>query len=305
MGFLRDTVSAALGARRLLNSLQPRAVWVNTLTVPVWQAASALARIPSVVHVHEAEDDGHRVVRTALVSPLTLAKIGVVNSNAAARAITRVLPLLERRLELVYNGVPGPDREPQPRQRGNGTTHIALVGRLSPRKGTDIVLDAVGQLRSAGYDVHLDLYGAVFPGYEWFEEELRQRANQADLVDSITFHGYVRPVWDSLSEADIVVVPSRVEPFGNVAVEAQLAHRPVIVSAVQGLTEIVTDGVNGLHAKPESPDDLARALRELLDEPDYADKLADAGQVNATSRFTVERYQQEVARVLAQAVSAN
>lgn len=305
IGFLRDTASATLGARRLLHSIQPHVVWVNTLTVPVWQAASVVARIPCVVHVHEAEEDGHRLVRTVLVSPLTLAKIGVVNSNAAARAITSVLPFLERRLELVYNGVPGPERAPRPRHPGKGATHIALVGRLSPRKGTDIALKAVGQLRSEGYDIHLDLYGAVFTGYEWFEEDLRRRAAQADLAGSVTFHGYVRPVWDSLASADIVVVPSRVEPFGNVAVEAQLAHRPVIVSAVQGLTEIVTDGVNGLHAEPESSDDLARALRELLDEPDYAGKLADAGQANAASRFTVERYRQGVARVLAEAANAD
>lgn len=302
LGFLRDTISATLGGRRLLRSLRPRVVWVNTLTIPVWQVAALMSRIPSVVHVHEAEEDGSRIVRTALVSPLCLAKIGVVNSNAAARAITSVLPLLKKKLKLVYNGVPGPTNESQPHPAHSGPTHIALVGRLSPRKGTDIALEAVAQLRSQGYNIHLDLYGAIFPGYQWFEDELRARADKEDLAGAVTFHGYVRPVWNSLAAADIVIVPSRVEPFGNVAVEAQLAYRPLVVSAVQGLTEIITDGANGLHAQPESASDLARALKELLDNPERAAELARAGFENATSRFTVLRYQQEIARVLAQAV---
>lgn len=134
LGFLHDTVSATLGARRLLRSIRPQVVWVNTLTIPVWQMAAQLSRIPNVVHVHEAEEDGSRIVRTALVSPIALARIGVVNSKAAARAITGVLPPLKNKLELVYNGVPGPEGETTPRPAQDGPTHIALVGRLSPRK---------------------------------------------------------------------------------------------------------------------------------------------------------------------------
>lgn len=301
LGFADSMATSTFGARRLLRSLRPDAVWVNTLTIPVWLAAAATTRTPSVVHVHEAEEDGSRAVLAALVSPITLAKVAVVNSSAAASAITRVLPALGRKLTLVYNGIPGPEHTAQPREPHGGPSRVALVGRLSPRKGTDVAIEAIAQLRSAGYDVHLDLYGAVFAGYEWYEKELRGRAGHPDLAGAVTFHGYVRPVWDSLAASDIVIVPSRLEPFGNVAVEAQLAHRPVVVSAVQGLTEIVADGVNGLHAAPGSPDDLAKALRELLNDPALAERLADAGYQNATARFSVERYRHEIAHVLARA----
>ncbi|WP_454301200.1 glycosyltransferase family 4 protein [Salana multivorans] len=302
VGLARDMATAALGARRLLRSLRPAAVWVNTVTVPVWLLAAASVRLPSVVHVHEAEETGSRLVRTGLASPITLATTAVVNSRAAARALTDVIPLLAARLELVYNGVPAPStttQPAQPPQPHGGPTRIALVGRLSPRKGTDVALDAIARLRACGHDAHLDLYGAVFPGYEWFEEELRERAARPDLAGAVTFHGYVRPVARSLAQSDIVIVPSRVEPFGNVAVEAQLACRPVVVSAVQGLTEIVTDGRDGLHAEAGSADDLARVLRRLVEDPAMADALARAGHENACSRFSVERYREEIARVLA------
>lgn len=298
LGFVTETARALVSAHREIRRLRPATVWVNTLTCPVWLSAAATARTKAVVHVHEAEEDGHRVVRTGLTSPLLLSRAIIVNSQAAARALTGVLPVLKSRISLVYNGVQGPDHAPEPPTPHEGPTRIALVGRLSPRKGTDVALEATAALRADGHDVHLDLYGAVFPGYEWFEDELRERASRPDLQGAVTFHGYVRPVWDSLRAADIVIVPSRVEPFGNVAVEAQLAYRPVVVSAVQGLTEIVTDGIDGLHAEAESPADLQRALATLLHSPELAHQLARSGRENALARFTVERYRAEVARTL-------
>ncbi|WP_234417794.1 glycosyltransferase family 4 protein [Miniimonas sp. S16] len=297
--FAIETIRAWRGARQLLGVLKPKAVWVNTVTAPVWLVAAWSCRVPSVVHVHEAEEDGSRLVRTALTLPTALARRAVVNSRAAARALVQVLPLLEPRLVLVYNGVPEPETEPLPRGRRDGVVHVALVGRLSPRKGTDIALDAIALLRTSGVDVHLDLYGAVFPGYEWYEADLRERAARADLDGAVTFHGYVRPVWTSLAAADIVVVPSRTEPFGNVAVEAQLAHRPVVVAAIQGLTEIVTDEVDGLHAEAGSAPALARAVRRIVENHELADRLAGAGRASAVERFSVSRYRAEVADVLA------
>ncbi len=299
VGFAVDTVRAQVRIHRLLRIIRPAVVWVNTVTEPVWLTAALTTRTTAVVHVHEAEEDGPRAVRTALAAPLALARRAVVNSRAAERALTDVLPFLRRRIELVYNGVPEPESAPVPPPHGR-PTRIALVGRLSPRKGTDVALEAAAIPRTEGLDVHLDLYGAIFPSYEWFEAELRERAARDDLAGAVTFHGYVRPVWASLAASDIVIVPSRLEPFGNVAVEAQLALRPVVVSAVQGLTEIVTDGVDGLHAEPGSADDLARALGELVRDPARARAIAAAGRANALDRFTSDRYRSEIARILAE-----
>ncbi|HCX85641.1 MAG TPA: glycosyl transferase family 1 [Micrococcales bacterium] len=296
--FVLRSAQALVRAHQLLRKVRPAAVWVNTLTVPVWLAAAAsMSRTPSVIHVHEAEEDAPRAIRLALTLPTLLARAVVVNSRAAGRALTDVLPVVRARLTLVYNGVPqseeGPGSPPAPH---GGAHRLALVGRLSPRKGTDLALDAVAILRAQGFEVHLDLFGAVFPGYEWYEDDLRERASRPDLRGAVTFHGYVRPV--SLAMADVVLVPSRVEPFGNVAVEAQLAWRPLVVSAVQGLTEIVDDRVTGLHFRPGSPEDLARAVAQLLEDRDLARRLAVAGHDRAVSSFSVARYHAGIARVL-------
>lgn len=302
--FARESLRSLLTLVQGLRYLRPDAVWVNTLTEPIWLAAARVAGIPAVVHVHEAEQDAPRLMRAGLAAQIALARTAVVNSRAAAQAITDVIAGLAPRIELVYNGVEGPAMPAQPRSPHDGPARIALVGRLSPRKGTDIALEATALLRTSGIDAHLDLYGAVFPGYEWFEEELRARAARPDLAGAVTFHGYVRPVWDGLAASDVVVVPSRTEPFGNVAVEAQLAGRPVVVAAVQGLTEIVDDGRTGLHTPPESPERLSLALREVLDSPHAAERLAATALTEAQRRFSVGRYRAEIAQVLDAAVAA-
>ena len=81
----------------------------------------------------------------------------------------------------------------------------------------------------------MTIVGAVFPGYEWYEAELREQVRNLGLEGSVTFCGFVPDVWPVLETLDVIAVPSRYdEPFGNTAVEAVLAGRPVVVSATSG-----------------------------------------------------------------------
>nr|WP_246215024.1 glycosyltransferase family 4 protein [Modestobacter muralis] len=283
---------------RRLRSLDPAVVYVNTVTVPLWLVAARLAGRPALCHVHEAEDDAPRLVGVLLNAPLLLARTVVVNSNAAAATLLRAVPALRRRTEVVHNGVAGPPEPLPPVTAPTGPRRVVLVGRLAPRKGTDVALEAAGLLRAEGRDVVLQLCGTVFPGYEWFEEQLRERAARPDLAGAVEFAGYTSPTWPALAQADVVLVPSRAEPFGNTAVEAQLAGRPVVVSAVQGLREIVTDGETGLLVTPGDPADLARAVGSLLDDAGLARSLAAAGRESALRRFSRQRYQDAVTAVV-------
>lgn len=275
-------------------------VWVNTITVPAWLAVARLRRRDTVCHVHEAEDEGHRLVRTGLALPLVLAHRIVCNSAAARASLVSVLPVLSRRTTVVHNGVEGPADEPAPpRPRTPGDPAVvALVGRLSPRKGTDVALEAVAALRGEGRDVRLALCGSTFEGYEWFERDLRARAEQPDLAGAVDFLGFVRPVWSVLEAADVVVVPSRVEPFGNTAVEALWARRPLVASRTQGLREIVEEGVTGLQAEPGDAASLAAAIARLLDDPALAHDLAETGRREARRRFSTESYGRAVTALL-------
>jgi hypothetical protein len=130
----------------------------------------------------------------------------------------------------------------------------------------------------------------VFDGYEWFEDELKSRAARPDLEGRVEFLGYVSPTWPELAAADVVLVPSRTEPFGNTAVEGMLARRPVVASGVQGLSEVVTDGRTGLLVPPDDPARLAAAVDGLLRDGELRARLADAGRREALDRFSTQRY---------------
>lgn len=266
-------------------------VYVNTLTLPGWLLAARLAGRPALCHVHEAEDGIGRLVGVGLHAPLLLAGRVLVNSASAERGVVAALPLLGSRVRLLYNGVQGPDARPAPpREQLTDPVRLVLVGRLSPRKGTDVAVRAVAELREAGVDAVLDLVGEVFPGYEWFAQQLRSTAAELGVEDRVHFSGFRDDVWPALRTADVVLVPSRVEPFGNVAVEAALARRPVVASAVQGLTEIVQHGATGLLVPPDDPGALSRAVQRLVQDWPAACALADRAEHDAHERFSPASY---------------
>ena len=302
-GLMRLSAQAAPEVARLravIRASQAEAVLTNTVTIPWWPVAASAAGIPVLAHVHEAEDTQRRILRAGLNAPLLAASRIVVNSGAARDALLDAQPRLASRTEVVHNGVAGPDQPLKPlhRRRPGDPFRIAMVGRLSPRKGVDVALDATGLLRDSGVEASLSVCGSVFPGYEWYEEELRERAARPDLDGHVELLGYVRPTWPVLEAADAVVVPSRAEPFGNTAVEAMHAARPLVASRVQGLAEVVTDAVTGLLVPADDAEALAEALGSLAADPTLAARLAEQGAREAAERFSVAGYRTAMTRIV-------
>jgi glycosyltransferase involved in cell wall biosynthesis len=286
--------------RELRNVHGARTLWINTITMPSWFVIGRLARMRVVTHVHEAESDGPKWARWGLAVPTMLAHRIVTNSHAAADALTNLIARLSPKISVIHNGMPGPEPElgpPTPRLPASPAT-AALIARLSPRKGIDVALEAIAIVRARGYDIRLVVCGTVFEGYEWYESALRERAQAADLAGAVEFRGYVNPTWPVLANADIALVPSRVEPFGNTAVEALLAQRPLIASRTQGLTEIVRDGDTGLLVNPDDAGDLANAITQLVENPGLAESLALAGLHDARERFSTDAYALAILTVL-------
>lgn len=295
-----QTVAGTVRLARMMHRVRPAVVYVNTMTVPVWISAARLARIPVVCHVHEAEESDSGLVLKGLHAPLRLATSLIANSRAAIAAMVAVFPSLERRTRLVYNGIPGTPAEPAVASADpDGPYQVVAVCRLSPRKAPDVALEAVATLRAAGREVALTVYGTPFAGYEWYEQQLRDRAARPDLAGAVTFGGYVSPVWDALAAADAVVAPSLREPFGNAVVEAQFARRPVVAAATLGHLETVIEGETGLLVPPNDVPALAAALARLMDDPALARHVADVGREQAVRRFSVERYRREIAESVA------
>jgi glycosyltransferase involved in cell wall biosynthesis len=268
-------------------------LYVSTVICPIWLLAGRLAGCRVVCHVHENEPDMAIGKRKVLLAPLHLCSRIIANSESTRDWVSSASGRLTSRTEVVYNGV-----EAQTSQsvvslgKGSAGIHLVVVGRISERKGQDVAIEALHQLRERGYDVDLTMVGDVFKGYEQFQDQLAGRIGALGLGGYVSMPGFTDNPSAFFAAADIVLVPSRVEPFGNVAVEAQLAGKPVVASSVQGLPEIVIDGDTGLLVPPGNPSRLADAVAQLLDDPEMAATLALRGAARAHTRFAVRTYAQ-------------
>jgi glycosyltransferase involved in cell wall biosynthesis len=279
---------------RLLRRSRPDVVYISTVTVPWWLVLARLAGARVICHVHEAEDAVPRVIRIALAAPLLLAHRVIANSEVSRDIVVAAVRRLAGRTDVIYNGVPGPPAVTSAREVLAAPIRLVLVGRVSARKGTDVAVAALAALAERGIEATLDLVGGVFPGYEWFETDVRRQIADAGLTEAVNWSGVQPEVWSALADADIALVPSRVEPFGNAAVEAMLAGRPVIAGDTQGLREIVRPGDNGELAAPGDGAALAAAIERTVTDWPATRKRADAARLEALKRFSPQAYRDRI-----------
>lgn len=292
-------------ARRLLREHRPDAVYVSTVTLPLWPLNAAAARVPCLVHLHEGEQAASRLVKRGIYAPVGLARDIVVNSEFSRDVLRQAFRRLADHAHVVYNGVAGPPSTTPARADLTPPSRLVYVGRLSPRKGPDLILEALALLPDELGPVELDLVGDVFAGYEWYEQQLRARLEELGLADRVRLLGFRPQVWDAVAAGDIVVIPSRLdEPFGNTAVEGALAGRVVLVSDTSGLRE-ATAGIRT--AIPFAPDD-ARALADAIVDAHRRwgelQPLLDHEASAAAERFSPARYRAEISARMAAITTA-
>lgn len=149
---------------------------------------------------------------------------------------------------------------------------IFAVGRLERMKGFDLLLDAVAQTNLPNVHVVIGGDGSALPG-------LRSQADRLGLAARTHFLGRLtnEEVAAGMAAAEVIVVPSRREAFGIVALEAWRAGTPLVGTPHGGISEFVTDGVDGLIVDPLDADALGVTIRRLLEDGDLATRLTAAG----------------------------
>lgn len=295
---IRDAIRGTVASVVVVRRLQPRAIYVNTIVLPLWPLVGRLLRVPTVTHVHEAEPSGPRAVNLALYAPHLASHRAIANSAFTLRTLRDVVPSLARRAEVIPNGVASPDDVAPPRETLDDL-RIVYVGRISHRKGPDAAVEALASLRDRGVDARLELVGAVFAGNEPFDEALRARSSELDLGDRVVHHGFQSDIWRFLSAADVVVVPSRQdESFGNTAVEAVLAARPVVVSDLSGLREAVGGYASAMFVPAGDAVALADALAAVRDDWSSLRITALKDRDDARQRFAPSAYRSSIAGFL-------
>lgn len=148
------------------------------------------------------------------------------------------------------------------------------LGRVVTKKGFDLLLEAFARLAP-----QRSTLGLVLAGDGPSRSELTRQAAALGVADRVLFPGKLgraEVAW-AMNAADVFVLPSRVEPFGIVVLEALRCGRPVVVSSRGGAGEIVRHEQEGLVADPFDTLQLADAIARLLDDAELASRLGRAG----------------------------
>ena len=171
---------------------------------------------------------------------------------------------------------------------------VLALGRLHENKAFDVLIQAMRRLP----DVYLWLAGEG-P----LEAELRRQAVTLGVAPRIRFLGWQQDPGPLYAAADLVACPSRIEPLGNVVLEAWARRKPIVAAASDGPVELIRDGENGLLVALEDADAMAAAINYILANKAGAQSLAAVGyrdyQADYAEAVVVQRYLDFFAKVAA------
>jgi glycosyltransferase involved in cell wall biosynthesis len=244
-----------------------------------------LARVPVVSHVHIENHFPPRPLQAALYRWLD--NVTARSSAALVTVSHATKEALERqgyprgRIAVVYNGVAPASAEPATLDLPAGRKVVGEIARLAEVKGQRTLVRACAEL-----DVSVVLVGADLEQGGAYRRLLEREAAALGMADRVTFTGYRADASALLRAFDVLALPSTIEGLPLVVLEAMAAGVPVVATPVGGVGELVRDGETGLLVPPEDPEALAAALRRLLDEPETAQRLAEAARAQVAERFS-------------------
>jgi D-inositol-3-phosphate glycosyltransferase len=255
-----------------------------TLDVPVLQTFHALG---VVKRRHQGDQDTSPPERLAEEARIVAAADGIVATCSDELFELVRLGAERRRVSVIPCGVDLERFRPQgPAWRRDRRYRVAVVSRLVPRKGIGNVITALAGVPDC------ELLVAGGPPPEELEGDpqvarFRRLAAAAGVGDRVSFLGGLEQerVPELIRSADLVACVPWYEPFGMVALEAMACGIPVLASAVGGLVDTVVDGVTGVHVPPRRPEELTRAIRDLLSRPRLRAAMGAAGAERARRRY--------------------
>ncbi len=203
------------------------------------------------------------------------------------------------RLTCVLNGVPTLSAgSPGARIRRTPVEPliVGMVALFRPRKGTEVLLDALAMLRSQGHNIRLEAIGPFeTPEYE---ASLHERADRLGLNQSVHWAGFTDDVHSALARVDVLALPSLFgEGLPMVVLEAMAAGLPVVASRCEGTSIAIHHRQTGLLVDPNSVSQLAGALSEIATGEIHYPSMSLAARELHEAKFSAEAMAEQVAKV--------
>ncbi|MCL4870653.1 MAG: glycosyltransferase family 4 protein [Anaerolineae bacterium] len=192
---------------------------------------------------------------------------------------------------------------PQIAHMPKGKFRLINVGVSIWRKGYENLLLAINSVIAKGYDVQLDV--ADWDGPE--RERLIYTAKDLGIGDKVHILGKITPeeVREALWASNAFILSSLSEGISNALLEAMSCALPVITTDCGGMREAMTDGVEGYIVPTRDPEAMAQAIIKLIENPENAIKMGQAGRNRVLHQFTLEKQGKAFLNLYTQMLSSN
>jgi glycosyltransferase involved in cell wall biosynthesis len=267
--------------------IHSRAAHLPYALIAAWRA-----RVPVVVSIHEPRSAGTEGwLDVALIR--LLADWVVFPAQNIQREYPGLLPGRQSVLRYFHPVVPTQERRAKP------VLQIAMPGQMGHRKGTDVFLETCRLLREDGV-----AFAARFGGGGWGSLEAQTEAHRFirdnHLESAVEDWGLLPGIAHLYAEMDVMLLTSRRDPLPRVVMEAMCNGVPVVASRVDGIPEMVEDGVTGILVEPGNAQGFATAVKRLLQNDDLRRRMGAAGRERAAELFSPESYAAQMNAVYGQ-----
>jgi glycosyltransferase involved in cell wall biosynthesis len=288
----RDVIATVLRLRRLIRALKPRVVHTYLWSADIVGALAVIGLpVGRVVHVVDRRLDWNADRLAPRLKTRWTARLlrpgrtrFVAVSDACREHSLQNLRLSPQAVLTAHNGiVPEAFARTSRAPFSARPVQLGAISRFAEEKGHPQLLDAMRILVQAGQPVRLMIAGS---GRTLGEQ--KARAAELGLQDHVEFLGRVPSAAAFYRELDAFLVPSvSAEGLPTTILEAMACGLPVIATDVGGAAEAIDHGKQGLIVAPGDPAALADAVRRLVDDPEAARRMGEAGYQRVRAQFTV------------------
>ncbi len=306
--YVASFVRLIRAARAAVINEAPDIVHANSIRAGLVMSLATLGLgIPVIWHVHDLLPRHPLSTAIRLFAWVLRGNRIVAVSQAAARRFQgRLGRAFRGRVEVIHNSVDAARFCPDPQSRKEtrralgveAATVAGIVGQLTPRKGQLELIEAFAELSRTVPDAALLVVGEpIFNRDGEYAQSLASAADRLGIADRVRFLGPREDIPAIMRALDLLVVNSRVEPFGLTVIEAMASGTPVLATAVDGINEIVRHGENGWLVSARDRRSLVEALFGLVRDRKLRERLALEGRSDAVRRFSTDRFLNQIEAV--------
>lgn len=269
--------------------------------------AARLSHVAIISHMRALNDE--KIVKRGFLSCVDHL---IANSQAVARTYLSCRKAPEK-VSVIYNGVDLNEFSESNQSKmlfrkqfkiPEDIFLVGIVGRIFAEKGHHILVQAISEIRRKNFNICMAIIGPTgnvvnckYQRDDTFIMELRRMVSEIGLEKYVFFIEEQRDMASVYQALDLLVLPTFTESFGRVVAEAMGAGKPVVASAVGGVSELVDDGVTGILVPPGDVSLLAKGILAIKTNQAMAHQMGIKGRQRAKNMFSIEKNVREIQKV--------